>query len=265
MRKGLASPQLAGIRIVDGVAITGSWPAILDVETHLAIVAKLNDPERRRGRPAGERWLLSGFLVCGECGRSMLAGGHHQVKAKGGVVKRQRHYRCRRPEGAGCGMSMTAEPLEAWVEAAVLAKVTPQLWRKLRSARARRTSRDAESAEADLVVLARRFGAGEVLEVEWNAARAVLLERIAAAEAASTLRPANVPDVKDLHAAWRRGELDVRDKQRVSPLWSSGSRSIGESGAAASWATGPTTASSSPGDPPCAQPMPRLSHERCTT
>jgi Resolvase, N terminal domain len=93
LRKGLASQQLAGIRIVDGVPITGSWPAILDVETHFAIVAKLNEPERGRGRPAGERWLLSGFLVCGDCGRSMLAGGHHQVKAKGGVVKRQRHYR----------------------------------------------------------------------------------------------------------------------------------------------------------------------------
>jgi hypothetical protein len=217
LRRGLASPQLAGIRIVDGVPITGSWPAILDVGTHLAIVAELNKPERGRGRPAGERWLLSGFLVCGECGRSMLAGGHHRVKAKGGVVKRQRHYRCRRPGNVstGCGMTMAAEPLEAWVEAAVLAKVTPQLWRKLRSNRARQTPRAAESAEADLVVLARRFGAGELLEVEWNAARAVLLERIAAAEAASTLRPANVPDVKDLHAAWRRGELRVEDKRRV--------------------------------------------------
>ena len=110
---------------------------------------------------------------------------------------------------------MAAEPLEAWVEAAVLAKVTPQLWRKLRSARARRTPRDAGSAEADLIVLARRFGAGELLEAEWNAARAVLLERIAAAEAASSLGPADIPDVKDLHAAWRRGELSVRDKQRV--------------------------------------------------
>ena len=38
------SPQLAGIRIVDGVAITGSWPAILDVETHLAIVASSTIP-----------------------------------------------------------------------------------------------------------------------------------------------------------------------------------------------------------------------------
>jgi hypothetical protein len=55
--------------------------------------------------------------------------------------------------------------------------------------------RDAESVEADLVVLARRFGAGELLEAEWNAARAVLLERIVAADAASTQRPADVPDV----------------------------------------------------------------------
>jgi len=217
LRKGLASPQLAGIRIVDGVPITGSWPAILDVETHQAIVAELNKPERGRGRPAGERWLLSGFLVCGKCGQSMLAGGHHQVKAKGGIVKRQRHYRCARPGNlsTGCGTTMAAEPLEAWVEAAVLTRVTPQLWRKLRSARARRKPRDSEAAEADLVALARRFGAGELLEVEWNAARTVLLERIAAAEDSSTMRPADVPDVRDLHGAWCRGELSIHDKRRV--------------------------------------------------
>jgi hypothetical protein len=112
-------------------------------------------------------------------------------------------------------MSMTAEPVEAWVEAAVLAKVTPQLWRKLHSARARQIPGDADSAEADLIVLTRRFGAGDLLEPEWNAARAVLLERIAAAETASTQRPTDVPDVKGLHAAWRRGELSIRDTRRV--------------------------------------------------
>jgi Resolvase, N terminal domain/Recombinase zinc beta ribbon domain len=217
LRKGLASPQLAGIRIVDGVQIPGSWPAILDVATHEAIVAELNKSERGRGRPAGERWLLSGFMVCGRCGQSMRAGGHRQVKAKGGGMKLQRHYRCARPgnRSNGCGATMAAEPLEDWVEAQVLAKVTPQLWRKLRSARTRRAPHDAVAAEADLVALARRFGAGELLEVEWNAARAVLLERIAAAEAGSDSRPADVPDVKDLHAAWRRGDLSVQDKRRV--------------------------------------------------
>jgi hypothetical protein len=147
----------------------------------------------------------------------MMSGGHHQVKSKGGAIKRQRHYRCARPGNVptGCGTTMAAEPLEKWVEAAVLAKVTPQLWRKLRSARARRAPHDAEAAEADLVVLARRFGAGELLEVEWNAARTVILERIAAAESTPTLRSADLPDVRDLHAAWRRGDLSVRDKRRV--------------------------------------------------
>jgi hypothetical protein len=110
---------------------------------------------------------------------------------------------------------MAAEPLEAWVEAAVRAKVTPQLLRKLCSVRACRAPHDAEAAEADLVVLARRFGAGELLEAEWNAARTVILERVAAAEATPTLRSADLPDVRDLHAAWRRGELSVRDKRRV--------------------------------------------------
>jgi site-specific DNA recombinase len=145
LRKGLASPQLAVIRLVDGVPVAGSWPAILDLATHQAIVAELNKPERGRGRPAAERWMLSGLLMCGKRGQSMLSGGHHQVKAKGGVIKRQRHYRCARPGGVatGCGTTMAAEPLEAWVEAAVLAKVTPQLWRKLRSARARRPPNDA--------------------------------------------------------------------------------------------------------------------------
>jgi hypothetical protein len=53
------------------------------------------------------------------------------------------------------------------------------------------------------------------LEMEWNAARTVLLDRIAAAEETPTLRSADVPDAKALHAAWRRGELSVRDKRGV--------------------------------------------------
>ena len=42
-----------------------------------------------------------------------------------------------------------------------------------------------------------------------------LLERIAAAEATPIARSADLPVVKDLHAAWRRGDLSVADKRRV--------------------------------------------------
>jgi hypothetical protein len=65
------------------------------------------------------------------------------------------------------------------------------------------------------VVLARRFGTGELLEVEWNAARTVILDRIAAAETMPTLPAADLPDVNNLHTAWRLGDLSVRDKRRV--------------------------------------------------
>ena len=83
-----------------------------------------------------------------------------------------------------------------------------------------------------------------------------MLERIAADESASTPRPADVPDVKDLHVAWRRGELSVReDKRRVIAAVVE-RIAIGEvSEAVASSETDPRTASSSPGGPPCAQPQ----------
>ena len=174
LRKSLSSPQLAGIRTVDGVMVTGTWPAILDVATHRAILAELDKPERGRGRPAGERWLLTGLLVCGKCGQSVAAGGDHRGEGKGRRRSSVNVTTAALDRGTcGPGAARRWQPIRSkrWVEAAVLATVTPQMWRKLRSARARRAPRDADAAEADLVVLARRFGAGELLEVEWNAAR----------------------------------------------------------------------------------------------
>jgi DNA invertase Pin-like site-specific DNA recombinase len=217
LRRGLASPQLAGIRIVDGVPIRGTWPAILDVATHQAIVAELNKPERGRGRPAGERWLLSGLLVCGRCGRPMMSAGRRKVKAKGGAVRFQRHYRCARVrnETTGCGAGISADPLEAWVEEQVLAAVSPQRWRTLRAACARGPVVDTGRVEGDLAALARRYGAGDLLEVEWNAARQVLLERLAEADDHVPSRRTDLPDVTDLRTAWSRGDLSVADKRLV--------------------------------------------------
>ena len=110
---------------------------ILDVSTHEAIVAELNKPERGRGRPAGSRWLLSGFTVCGRCGQPMMAGGHRKVKAKGGANRAQRYYRCARLRNktTGCGATMVADAIEAWVEERVLDTVSPARWQQLRSRR----------------------------------------------------------------------------------------------------------------------------------
>ena len=159
LRRGLASPQLAGIRVVDGVKIPGTWPAILEVATHDAIVAELNKPERGRGRPAGSRWLLSGFTVCGRCGQPMLAGGHRKVKAIGGTDRSQRYYRCARVRNhtTGCGATIAADAFEAWVEERLLDTVSPARWQQLRSDRTRQRIVDTDAVEADLAALARRL------------------------------------------------------------------------------------------------------------
>ena len=166
MRRGLASPQLAGIRIVDGVKILGTWPAILDVATHEAIVAELNKPERGRGRPAGSRWLLSGFTVCGRCGQPMLAGGHRKVKAIGGTDRSQRYYRCARVRNraTGCGATIGADAFEVLVEERVLVTVSRARWQQLRSGRTRQRVVDTGAVEADLAAVARLYGAGDLLE-----------------------------------------------------------------------------------------------------
>jgi hypothetical protein len=161
--------------------------------------------------------LLSGLLVCGRCGRPMMSAGRRKVKAKGGAVRFQRHYRCARVrnETTGCGAGIYADPLEAWVEEQVLAAISPQRWRTLRAARARGPVVDTGRVEGDLAALARRYGAGDLLEVEWNAARQVLLERLAEADDHVPSRRTVLPDVKDLRTAWSRGDLSVADKRLV--------------------------------------------------
>jgi site-specific DNA recombinase len=67
----LVSPRYAGIRTYRGEEVgQGTWPAILDLETHLALKAKLTDPSRllhnhRKGRTPAN--LLSGLIFCEVC------------------------------------------------------------------------------------------------------------------------------------------------------------------------------------------------------
>lgn len=64
----LKNPRYAGLRVHRGVIVgPGTWPAILDEETHRSVVALLKDPSRRRaGRPRSH--LLTGLARCGVCG-----------------------------------------------------------------------------------------------------------------------------------------------------------------------------------------------------
>ena len=80
----------------------------------------------------------------------------------------------------------------------------PARWEQLRSGRTRKPDLETGAVEADLAALAHRYGAGDLLEVEWNAARQMLLDRIAVADANVPAHMVDLPDVADLHTAWKQ-------------------------------------------------------------
>lgn len=77
VRGVLLSPRYAGIRSYKGEDIgEGTWPAILDLETHLALKARLLNPARRMGASAKGRTaenLLTGIARCAVCDKTVTA------------------------------------------------------------------------------------------------------------------------------------------------------------------------------------------------
>lgn len=71
LRRLLQNPRHAGLLVHRGVVVgPGTWPAIVDEDTHRAVVAVLSDPSRSKaGRP--RRYLLTGLAACAVCGGSI--------------------------------------------------------------------------------------------------------------------------------------------------------------------------------------------------
>jgi site-specific DNA recombinase len=131
LRRTLASPRLAGLRVhwrreptatgktrrVREVVGPGTWEAILDQETHRALVALFEDPARRSQTRQPRVHLLAGLLRCGRCGGPMYVQSHGR--------RRPKDYRCLAPPvGRGCGgVSILAGPLEELVTQAAISVV----------------------------------------------------------------------------------------------------------------------------------------------
>ena len=69
VRTLLRNPRHAGLRVHRGEVVgKGTWPAIIDEDTHRAVVAILSDPDRQpRGRPRRTR--------CSSCSPGKLGAG----------------------------------------------------------------------------------------------------------------------------------------------------------------------------------------------
>jgi len=115
LRNLLRSPRIAGLREHRGeVVAEGSWPAIITRQQHEQIVAKFAESVAVNRR-SPRRYLLSGRLYCGACGKKMSSAPDGD----------RRRYGCRKgPDFNGCGkVFISAEPVESFIARAVLARL----------------------------------------------------------------------------------------------------------------------------------------------
>lgn len=114
LKRMLINPRYAAIRSYNGrEAAPGTWPAILDADTHRGLVAVLRDPTRGAAVSYERRYIGSHRYICGVegCGAKM----HHHISThKGG--KSLSRYACT----ASSHLSRTQTELDAYVEQVAL-------------------------------------------------------------------------------------------------------------------------------------------------
>ncbi len=116
----LRSPGVAGLRAYRGeIVAAGRWTAILDRPTWERVRARLGNGngKRKGGRPP--KYLLTGVLVCAECGRHMTTGYRSRDRVRRYTCWQQAGIkpRCRK-------ISILASPVEEIVGAEVLAHLS---------------------------------------------------------------------------------------------------------------------------------------------
>lgn len=193
--KLLRSPTLAGMRVVDGVAIEGEWEPILDRQTHHKLTALFDDPTRRNNIGA-KRKLLSGILHCGECGSRMGHRGH----------KAGPRYTCRSAgeDLTACGrISIQADIADEYIRQVVAAAVADGL-PKLEMF----DPLEVERLESELSELAGDYGRGAISRAEWLAARSGLERRLSEAVEAAERSSQSVPT--NLVEAWEGMSIEQR-------------------------------------------------------
>ncbi|MBA3290875.1 MAG: recombinase family protein, partial [Actinobacteria bacterium] len=111
VRAMLRNPRYAALRVYQGEIIgKGSWPPIIDEDTHYAVVAVLSQPERHKAGPP-RRYLLSGLALCGVCEARIY-----------GVTEKHKGplYRCESRKH----VNRRAEDVEHFVERIIIARLS---------------------------------------------------------------------------------------------------------------------------------------------
>ncbi|MBO0744736.1 MAG: recombinase family protein [Candidatus Dormibacteraeota bacterium] len=213
VRQILVSPHIAGLRRFEGQLIPGVHPAVIDVETHHRLVQRVEQERKRRPRQrAVRRFVLTGVVTCGNCGKP-LVGRTFTTK----TGKAAPSYFCDSSQG-GCGkVSVLAEPVEELVARFVMEAVDdPSFASRVAEAEGPRTDldtvrRDLEERAAEL---AQMWADGELDRAAWKAARDRLSERLSGLEQQEEALPSPGPlerwRERSLAEAWPTLGLDQR-------------------------------------------------------
>jgi hypothetical protein len=178
----LRSPRLAGQREYRGeIVAEGGWEAIITADQSARVRSVLDERANSRRRD-GRRYLLAGGLLrCGLCDAVLVS----RPTANGA-----RRYVCAKGPGLpGCGrIAIMAEPIEAWLVAAVLFRLDSPDMAAVLEGRAREDATTAaiqaelDTDRAQLVELARAHGERLITLAEWLAARKPIEGRVEAAQ-----------------------------------------------------------------------------------
>lgn len=241
VRVVLTGARQAGlVRHRDEIVGTGTWPAIIDRDTHERLKAVIadrgHDQPRRRGEFTSLFKTIDGFTLASTTSR------------KRGKV--YRHYRfVSMPGREGHNTSVAAQPLEDLVRGWLWDAADDGSLARRRLARRQRTvqpvGEDPAELERRLVELAEDEAEDRITRAEWLAKRERLTKRLEAAQA--SVRRSTVDDVLDevtpgLRDRWPGVSVDRRraillavferviirpakkpgpvfDPDRVEPIW----------------------------------------------
>ena len=123
IRQILTNKRYVGIRVHHDVEYPAKWPAVFTPDEWDELQVVLQDrSEKYAGRTKPRRYLLTGLLTCGKCGRSLVG----QLKYDKAGATPRRTYMCHKPatvsrDEHGChGVTVSASPLEEYVRQSVI-------------------------------------------------------------------------------------------------------------------------------------------------
>lgn len=209
MRDMLLRPRNAGIAVYKGEEVgRGQWEPIVDETKYRAVVAILNDPNRKTARGNQPKWLGSLLYRCGRggCGHGMT------VTQSGG--RNYPSYKC--PTGHGGGRR--AEVVDQYVEDTIVARLSEPDAHELLlpgpdDVDVAGLQAESEQIRRRMTDLAALFGSGQIDMVQFtqgtDTARAQLEGVTQQLARAATVDPlVDLVGAPDVRKAWKAMELD---------------------------------------------------------